>query len=222
MNRPPKRPSLRAGVELPHGGRFFLGSPVKLILQAHERGQRPLPVRPFAAVIGRSNVGKSSLLNALLGVEAARVSQTPGRTQALFWFRVAETFDLVDCPGYGYAKTGQTVRQQLSELIEGVLTLSPGPSLALLLVDGRIPPQDSDRSMSAFLKKERIPGIVVLTKWDSVKASVRVRQLRALTDEFGSEGWPVHPVSAQTGENLKALVTALRAHLTNPIPASGT
>src|SRR5439155_7141660 len=99
---------------------------------------RPLPA---AVVLGRSNVGKSSLLNALLGVRVARVSQTPGRTQALYWYRVGERFDLVDCPGYGYAKAAKEKRAEFSEMIEALLTAEPRPVAALLLVDSRLEPQ---------------------------------------------------------------------------------
>ena len=78
-----------------------------MVKVSHAPGERPAPPLPILAVLGRSNVGKSSLLNSLLGAKAARVSQTPGRTQALYWYRIGEAFDLVDCPGYGYAKASR-------------------------------------------------------------------------------------------------------------------
>ncbi len=112
----------RAGVR-PGGGRGALaaGAPVRLVLAAHRPGERPKNALPALAVLGRSNVGKSSLLNALLGVEVARVSQTPGRTQALYWYRVGDQFDVVDCPGYGFAKTAKEKRISFEALIENLL-----------------------------------------------------------------------------------------------------
>ena len=81
-------------------GPLAAGAEVRLVLPAYRAGERPKgEAVPALAVLGRSNVGKSSLLNALLGTKVARVSQTPGRTQALFWYRVGEKFDVVDCPG---------------------------------------------------------------------------------------------------------------------------
>ena len=176
-------------------------------------------------MLGRSNVGKSSLLNALLGVNVARVSQTPGRTQALYWYRVGDRFDVVDCPGYGFAKSSHAAREGFSLLIEELVTghnggtparFPPAPSrlsLALLLVDGRLEPQSSDLSMSLFLRESSLPSLVAATKWDAVKPSQRVRQLRALTAAYAAPDCPLLPVSAETGENLPALARLLRAAL---------
>lgn len=201
-----------------------LGGGVRLVLAGHSPGERPngMPL-PALAVLGRSNVGKSSLLNALLGVKVARVSQTPGRTQALYWHRVDEAFDLVDCPGYGYARAPRSVRDLLEKLIEGLLTGEPRPEAALLLVDGRLAPQESDRSMALFLANAGVPTVVVATKWDAVKPSARGRQLRALAAEFGRDDRPLLPVSSETGENLHALVRLLRerveAHSRGRVPS---
>src|SRR5512143_3008592 len=129
-----KHPGMRSGP-----ARSLLGSRVRHVLAGHRIGERPAGRSlPAAAVLGRSNVGKSSLLNALLGVKVARVSQTPGRTQALYWYRVDERFDLVDCPGYGYAKTAKEKRAAFSEMIEALLSGEPRPGAALLLVDARL------------------------------------------------------------------------------------
>jgi GTP-binding protein len=184
-------------------------APVRLVLAAHRAGERPTahPL-PLAAVLGRSNVGKSSLLNALLGVRVARVSQTPGRTQALYWYRVGERFDLVDCPGYGYAKTAKEKRVEFSEMIERLLTTPPIPA-ALLLVDSRLEPQPSDLSMSEFLHANGVPSVVAATKWDAVKPSQRVRRLRGLEKAYGEKTRALLPVSSETGENLRELARLL-------------
>jgi GTP-binding protein len=203
--------SRSGGVRGPLAG----GAEVRLVLPAYRSGERPKgEALPSLAVLGRSNVGKSTLLNALLGTKVARVSQTPGRTQALFWYRVGEKFDVVDCPGYGYAKTGKEKRKSFEGLIESLLL---GATAALLLVDGRLEPQDSDRSMALFLRESSLPTVVAATKWDAVKPSQRVRHLRALAAVFEAPDRPLLPVSAETGENLPELARLLRAALS---PAS--
>ena len=208
---PPSRAAGRHAGRSRAGPKGRLGAAVRLALAGHHPGERPKGADvPALAVLGRSNVGKSSLLNALLGVTVARVSQTPGRTQALYWFRVDETFDLVDCPGYGFAKAPRDVRDRLEKLIEGFLSGTPRPEGALLLVDGRHGPQESDRSMALFLSNAGIPTVVVATKWDAVKSSARARQIRALAAEFGRDDRPLLPVSSGTGENLHVLVRLLR------------
>jgi GTP-binding protein len=198
------------------------GAAVRLALAAHRPGERPKNALPALAVLGRSNVGKSSLLNALLGVKVARVSQTPGRTQALYWYRVGERFDVVDCPGYGFAKTSKEKRESFEGLIEGLILGSPGdagaaPAAALLLVDGRLEPQASDLAMALFLRNSGVPTFVAATKWDAVKPSERVRRERTLAAAYRDESRPLLPVSAETGENLPGLARLLRAALS---PAS--
>jgi GTP-binding protein len=194
------------------------GAEVRLVLAAHRPGECPKNAVPALAVLGRSNVGKSSLLNALLGVKVARVSQTPGRTQALYWYRVGDRFDVVDCPGYGFAKTGKEKRESFERLIESLLlaTAEDGgapPVAALLLIDSRLDPQQSDLSMALFLRESSVPSLVAATKWDAVKSSQRVRQLRSLSAAFAASDRPLLPVSAETGENLPELAHLLRAAL---------
>jgi GTP-binding protein len=218
--------SARSGAGLRSGsvrGPLAAGAEVRLVLPAYGRGERPKgEAVPALAVLGRSNVGKSSLLNSLLGTKVARVSQTPGRTQALFWYRVGGRFDVVDCPGYGYAKTAKEKRESFEGLIEDLLLGSaegaPPVTAALLLVDSRLEPQDSDLSMALFLGNSGVPTIVAATKWDAVKPSQRVRKLRALAAAFETPDRPLLPVSAETGENLPELARLLRAALPSPSP----
>ncbi len=206
-------------------GPLAAGAEVRLVLPSYRAGERPKgEALPSLAVLGRSNVGKSTLLNALLGTKVARVSQTPGRTQALFWYRVGEKFDVVDCPGYGFAKTSKEKRDSFEGLIESLLVGSPeeggaqaGATAALLLVDARLEPQASDVSMALFLRESLVPTVVAATKWDAVKPSQRVRHLRALTAAHAAPDRPLLPVSAETGESLPELARLLRAALS---PAS--
>jgi len=203
-------------------GPLAAGAEVRLVLPAYGRGERPKgEAVPALAVLGRSNVGKSSLLNSLLGTKVARVSQTPGRTQALFWYRVGGRFDVVDCPGYGYAKTAKEKRESFEGLIEDLLLGSPGGarvSAALLLVDSRLEPQASDLSMALFLRESSVPTVVAATKWDAVKPSERVRRRRALAAAFETPDRPLLPVSSETGEHLPELARLLRAALSSPSP----
>ena len=201
-------------------GPLAAGAEVRLVLPAYGRGERPKgEAVPALAVLGRSNVGKSSLLNSLLGTKVARVSQTPGRTQALFWYRVGERFDVVDCPGYGYAKTAKEKRETFSEMIEELLTGKDTPvGGALLLVDGRLEPQPSDLSMALFLRDSGVPTIVAATKWDAVKPSERVRRRRTLAAAYETPDRPLLPVSSETGEHLPELARLLRAALPSPSP----
>lgn len=201
--------------------RTRLGTEVRLFHSGHRPGDRPSPGRPRVVVLGRSNVGKSSLLNALLGVPVARVSSTPGRTQALFWYRVDGAFDLVDCPGYGWAKASHGSRELFAGLIEELLTGLPRPELALLLVDGRLEPQESDRSMALFLSHAGIPTVVVATKWDAVKPSRRVALRREIASEYEGDDRPLLLVSAHTGESLSRLAALVRERLTSSTPRPG-
>ena len=162
-------------------------------------------------------MGKSSLLNSLLGIPVARVSATPGRTQGLYWYRVAESFDVVDCPGYGYAKAARSSRELFAGLIEELLTSEPPPAAALLLVDGRLAPQDSDRSMALFLREALVPTVVAATKWDDVKPSLRVSRRRELAAEYEDPSRPLVAVSSKTGENLRQLAGLLRSRLIRPV-----
>ena len=193
-----------------------------MVKVSHAPGERPAPPLPILAVLGRSNVGKSSLLNSLLGAKAARVSQTPGRTQALYWYRIGEAFDLVDCPGYGYAKASRDNREVFARLLETLLTTEPRPALALLLVDSRLAPQESDRSMALFLHEVGIPTVVAATKWDTVRPSERARRLRSLAEEYRSQDRPLQPVSSETGENLPQLALLVKERLTSRAPRAKT
>lgn len=215
--------SARSGAGFRSGsvrGPLAAGAEVRLVLPAYGRGERPKgEAVPALAVLGRSNVGKSSLLNALLGTKVARVSQTPGRTQALFWYRVGERFDVVDCPGYGYAKTAKEKRETFSEMIEELLTGTNTPvGAALLLVDGRLEPQASDLSMALFLSTSGVRVVVTATKWDAVKPSERVRRRRVLAAAYETPDRPLLPVSSETGEHLPELARLLLAALPSPSP----
>jgi len=138
--------------------------------------------RKEIAFIGRSNVGKSSLLNAIAGgKKLAHVSNTPGRTQLLNCFALVQPrATVVDCPGYGFAKAPKAIREGWQPMIERYLVEREHLEMVLLLVDGEIGPLKSDLDMLAWLRAQRLPHTVIATKHDRVKPSKRDQRERDL------------------------------------------
>src|SRR5262245_18986557 len=125
----------------------------------------PKDCLPEVAFIGRSNVGKSSLINSLLGTKKlARTSNTPGRTQQINFFKINEQFYFVDLPGYGYARVSKAQRQDLHRLLEKYLARRDAFMLSILLVDSRHLPTELDLQMKSWLEQHARPVLVVLTK----------------------------------------------------------
>ena len=164
---------------------------------------------PEIAMAGRSNVGKSSAINALLGTRIARVSRTPGRTQSLNLFQVGEVLTLVDLPGYGYARVPEEVRQSWKGMIEGYLIERPTLALVVLLVDASVPAQVLDRELIEGLQGADIPLRVVATRVDRLTKSARKPTLARLAEGLGLAGDVLLPVSSKTGENIDVLWTIL-------------
>jgi GTP-binding protein len=175
-------------------------------------GQAPPGDLPQIAFSGRSNVGKSSLINTVLGrtrSKLARVSATPGKTQALNYYRVNDSFFLVDLPGYGYARVPPALRDAWRKLIEWYLGDSGQVRGVVHLVDARRTPTEHDVDMMRYLAGLEVPALVVLTKLDKLKKSEREKAVaRALADLALDEDQLV-PFSARTGEGRDALLAAL-------------
>lgn len=167
------------------------------------------------ALIGRSNVGKSSLLNAIGGGQRlAQVSNTPGRTQLLNCFRLAAPpGTVVDCPGYGYAKAPKGVRMGLLPMIERYLLEREQLGMVMLLVDGEIGPTDSDLAMLAWLREQDLPHTVIATKHDKIKSSQRKRRVQELAFRCGLPAEDVVWVSAAKGEGIPRLRELVRRWL---------
>jgi GTP-binding protein len=167
---------------------------------------------PRIAFTGRSNVGKSSLINTLLRrtrKRIARVSATPGKTRTINFFLVNERFFLVDLPGYGYAKVPKGIRDSWSELIEWYLGSSGGVNGLVHLMDARRDPTDHDLHMISYLSELGVPTLVVLTKMDKLKATQREKAIRRTCEGLSIGEDQILPFSSKTGEGRDTLLEAL-------------
>jgi GTP-binding protein len=186
-------------------------------------GWRPESKWPEVAFAGRSNVGKSSLLNQLVRRKRfARVSNTPGRTREVNFFLVNERFVLVDLPGYGYARISKERRAEWKPLIEGYLRTSTELRGIVQLLDVRHDPTSDDRQMIAFLASIGAPTLFALTKTDKLSASQRKTRIAALTEELSVSEDQVIPFSAVTGEGRDELAEAVMALVEQPAWRSAT
>ncbi len=179
-------------------------------------GWRPEAVLPEVAFAGRSNVGKSSLLNRLVRRKAfARVSKTPGRTREINFFNVNGTFVLADLPGYGYAKVSKSRSAEWGPLIESYLRSSPQLRGVVQLLDVRHDPTDDDRQMVDFLSDVGVPTLFVATKTDKLAKGALARRLVEIALAMGVDEEQVVGFSAQTGagrdELAQAIVSLLHA-----------
>ncbi len=167
---------------------------------------------PQVAFAGRSNVGKSSLINTILNrtrKKIAHVSATPGKTQALNFFRVNEEFLLVDLPGFGFAKVPMEVKGGWKALVEGYLARPDGPKAVVHLLDVRRDPTPEDVQMLEYLAQLGVPALLVLTKVDKFSKSRKLERVRELVKEFGLDPEQVVPFSSKTGEGRELLLGAL-------------
>jgi GTP-binding protein len=177
-------------------------------------GWRPVSELPEIAFAGRSNVGKSSLLNRLINRKKfARVSNTPGRTREVNFFKVNDAFVLVDLPGYGYARISKERRAEWKPLIESYLRGSPKLRGIVQLLDVRHDPTNDDRQMLDFLSELGVPTVVVLTKVDKLRPAERPRRFADLAATLGLDEDQIVPFSAVTGEGRDDLAEAMVALL---------
>jgi GTP-binding protein len=180
-------------------------------------GWRPPVSLPEVAFAGRSNVGKSSLLNRLVRRKAfARVSNTPGRTREINFFQVNEQFVLADLPGYGYARVSKAQRETWRPLIEGYLRYTDSLAGVVQLLDVRHDPTADDRRMLEFLGDLETPTIVVVTKIDKLKPRELDARIGAICEMLGLDVDQVVPFSAVTGVGRDELAEALVGLLAAP------
>lgn len=150
---------------------------------------------PEYAFIGRSNVGKSSLINMLVGrKKLARISSSPGKTRLINHFRINDQWFLADLPGYGYAKVSKKERASFARMIEEYGTLRTNLVCFFVLVDARIPPQQLDLDFMEWLGDSRLPFVIVLTKVDKVTQKEKSKNLKLLKESLKAGGWEELPL----------------------------
>lgn len=197
--------------------------PAEFVRSAYAADQFPKDRLPEVAFVGRSNVGKSSLLNTLLAQAAkrakrvgsihpktlAKTSQTPGRTRAVNFFRVDGRLYFADLPGYGFAKASHAERDRWKGLAESYLTRREPLKLVVLIVDMRHGPTALDRQMKEWLEAHGQAFCVAASKSDKLKWAERLRAIRSIDESFAA---PI-PFSAVSGEGAKQLWRAIEAAL---------
>ena len=179
---------------------------VRFLTSFGSAGQLPPSQKPEVVFAGRSNVGKSSLINSLFNQKTlARVSATPGKTATINFFET-ENLIFADLPGYGYAKVSRGEKLRWAALMEGYFAQDRDIALVLSLMDSRHPPSREDLGMLDFLVDQELPFVVVLTKIDKLSPRQRQERLEAFRRElpFGEE-LTLLPFSAETGEGREAL-----------------
>jgi len=190
--------------------------PLQLTFVTSAVDAKTLPNSPAeVAVVGRSNVGKSSLINALANhKQLARVSKTPGRTQLINLFSMPNGSTLVDLPGYGYAAVPGRVKQGWQKMIEGYLLDREELVNVFVLVDGEIGPTKLDVQMLTWLRASEIPHTVVATKHDKVKSAKRATRKKDLAAGCMLESGDIVWVSASKGVGIEQLRSLVYSHLT--------
>ncbi|HEY1953272.1 MAG TPA: ribosome biogenesis GTP-binding protein YihA/YsxC [Gemmatimonadaceae bacterium] len=177
---------------------------------AERHGWRPESSLPEVAFAGRSNVGKSSLLNTLVRRKSfARVSRTPGRTREINFFRINNEFVLVDLPGYGYARISKERKAEWRPMIESYLRRTSQLRGIVLLLDIRRDPSDDDREMLDFLAETEVPTIVALTKVDKLSKAAGLTRTTEIAKSLHLEPEQVIPFSSPTGEGRVELLEAI-------------
>ena len=170
--------------------------------------------RPDVVFSGRSNVGKSSLINRLCNRKAlARVSSKPGKTATINFFD-AGAFNLVDLPGYGYAKVSKVEKLRWAELVEGYFAAGRNIALVVQIVDMRHKPTADDMNMIRFLYDGGIPFIVVTTKSDKLNKSeyqAQLKEISAIMADYPNVG--LYPFSAVKGDGTEEIISAIEEHL---------
>lgn len=187
--------------------------PVEFVKSSSEIDQLPSTHAPEFAFIGRSNVGKSSLINMLVGQRVAHTSAQPGKTQTINHYRVNQHWYLADLPGYGYAKVSQTQRAKWNDLIEAYFRHRQNLACVFLLIDSRIEPQNSDQHFLQWLGEQGLPLVILLTKVDQLKAHGKAQSV-AVWKRLLTRTWaqlpPFIPCSSVTREGREAILEIIQ------------
>jgi GTP-binding protein len=184
------------------------------MMSVSDPAQFPAPVLPEVAFLGRSNVGKSSVINSLLGSKIAKTSSTPGRTRSINFFEIRwpgkPEAELVftDLPGYGYAKISREISQQWPSFIDPYLKDRPCLALCVALIDVNVPPQPGDRQLLDFLSGIGRPTLIVATKSDRLSGNRLRNALQTLAQEYPKTH--ILPFSARSGAGSQELWQEIR------------
>jgi len=195
-----------------HARKLFAG-PCDFIAGATTTAVFPPPGLPEIAFVGRSNVGKSSLINALTGRKTlARVSQTPGRTRQINFFKLADVLMLVDLPGYGFAKVSKAQASEWQQLIMDYLRGRPNLRRVILLVDARRGAMDTDLDVMRLLDQAAVSYLVVLTKTDTLKPAERDEAQKSVQAQLAGHA-AAYPETLNTSAQTAEGIDILRAHI---------
>jgi GTP-binding protein len=191
----------------------------RFMMSAMDASHFPAPVLPEVAFLGRSNVGKSSVINSLLGAKVAKTSSTPGRTRSINFFELRwagkprPELIFTDLPGYGYAKISREISSQWPSFIEPYLERRASLALCLVLVDVNVPPQESDRQLLDFLTSSRRAFLIVGTKSDRLSGNQLRNSLQTFAREFPQAR--ILPFSAKSTAGREELWKEIRAAVEN-------
>src|SRR5216683_3915986 len=186
----------------------------RFMMSASDAGRFPAPALPEVAFLGRSNVGKSSVINSLLAAKVAKTSSTPGRTRSINFVDIRcpdkprPELIFTDLPGYGYAKLSREISQEWPKFIEPYLNDRPSLVLCIALVDVNVPAQQSDRQLLEFLSASGRDFLVIATKSDRLSGNQLPTALRALEKEYPTAR--IVPFSAKTGAGQEQLWKEIR------------
>ena len=170
--------------------------------------------RPQVAFVGRSNVGKSTPLNKLVGRHSlARISSTPGRTRAINYFEINSRFYFVDLPGYGYAKVSKTERESWGRLMASYFEMASGSAMVIQLVDAKVGATELDQQSAEYLRSVGIDPVVVATKADRLKRGKREAALASVRRDLGLPDSIIIPFEAPSGNGAKQIWKSIEQYL---------
>ncbi len=188
---------------------------VEFINKAQRVNELPEPDLPEISIMGRSNVGKSSVINTLTGrKKLSGISKKPGKTRSINFYLVNDSFYFVDLPGYGFAKVSKQMKANWKKLIEGYLANRINLVLCILLVDAKVGPTDKDIQMLDFLLYNEIPVLVIATKVDKLKKKDRHKQFKEMRARLNfTEDELILPFSSETKEGRDELLEIMEDFL---------